>query len=70
MSKPKITITISGPAGSGKTTLADYIAAHLSIPYGFKVKLIDDDHEQALPTSTVFLPSSFRPEVTIITEKK
>jgi uridine kinase len=68
--KPEITIAISGPTGAGKTTLAQYIAADLKIRYGIDVKLIDDGHEQSLPTSTTTLKSHFKPQVTVSVEQK
>lgn len=70
MSKPKITITISAPAGAGKSTLAGYIAADLKIRHGIDVKLIDDGREQPLPLATRHLEHYFNPEVTIIAEQK
>jgi ABC-type uncharacterized transport system ATPase component len=66
----KITITISGLAGHGKSTLADYIASDLKIRHGLNVKLIDDNHEQLPPTSHRALPAHFNADITIITEEK
>jgi deoxyadenosine/deoxycytidine kinase len=70
MKKPVITVVIGGPAGAGKTTLAQYIAADLKIRHGVDVKLIDDNHEQLLPTSTIGLHANFNPQVVIDVEQK
>jgi ABC-type uncharacterized transport system YnjBCD ATPase subunit len=70
MSKPQITVTISGPAGAGKSTLAEHIASDLAIRYGVKVQLIDDGWNQLLPTSARHLPGHFDADVAILVEQK
>ena len=70
MSKPQITIRIDGPAGSGKTQLAQHIAADLSVRHGVNVTLIDDGWKQPPPSSTHHLPYSFGTEVIITVEQK
>lgn len=69
MTKPKITITIDGPTGAGKTTLAQYIGANLRHLHGVAVELRDDGGYVEALTQTE-LPNHFDADVTIIVEQK
>jgi uridine kinase len=69
MPKPKITITIDGPTGAGKTTLAQYIGANLRHQHGVKVVLHDDGNYAEALTQTD-LPNHFDADVTINVEQK
>jgi adenylate kinase family enzyme len=69
--KREITITIDGPAGAGKTTLARYLATDLKIRHGVQVKLIDDGNRPvSVPDVHETLENYFDANVTIIVEQK
>lgn len=70
MTKPRITITIDGPAGAGKSTLAEHLAAHLAQKHGVKVTLNDDGMRQRVNLAHVELAEHFNAEVDIIVEQK
>jgi adenylate kinase family enzyme len=70
MSKPKITITIDGAAGAGKSTLAQHLANYLNHMHGVKVRLKDDGGWQSLNSDFVELPNYFDADVTINVEQK
>lgn len=70
MTKPKITITIDGATGAGKTTLAHYLAWHLQTLHGVPVKIIDDGRTQIPSSDYAELPNYFDAEVTINVEQK
>lgn len=51
MKRQQVTITLSGPAGAGKTILARHLANYLHRDYGFEVTWRDDfmGRGEALP---------------------
>lgn len=70
MSKPNITITINGAAGAGKSTLAHYLAWHLTHMHGVPVTLFDDGSAQVPSSECAELPNHFDAHVTINVEQK
>jgi len=70
MKKPQITITIDGPAGAGKSTLAQYIGTNLKFCHGVVVMLNDDGGHAALAPHHDDLPNHFDADVTINVEQK
>lgn len=64
----RLTITISGVAGAGKTTLAHLVAKHLFHSTDAEVILIDDGERRNLELGPSFL--LHRPtEITVITKE-
>lgn len=66
----QITIHIDGPQGSGKTTLAKYLAGLLAHQHGITTTLVDDGGRQRLPEHFEELENHFNADVTIIVEQK
>lgn len=70
MTKPTVTITISGVAGSGKTVLAQWLANQLIIEDVVEVTLQDEGQKRLVDTRYTILPENFSPLVNIVVEQK